>query len=140
MKVIAKLLESRHGVPVLWFSIHGAPHRRVQVEVLHAYRDAVRRALINASIDFPIEHPVELDVLFVDGSSPDIDNMLTALYQALDGKTLLGPGILLDDGQIQKVTAAKFNPSSLERTAEERAAGRQVNLPKYSVMEERVPA
>lgn len=134
MRVIAKLQESRHGTPVLWLSIHGAPHRRVQVEVLHTYRDVLRMALMRAGIQFPIRHPIELEVLFVDPSSPDLGNLYLALEQAMDGATLLGPGIVEDDSLIQKMTASKFYPSSLERTDEERANGKMVVLPKYTVM------
>jgi hypothetical protein len=135
VKVLAKLID-RDGTPVLKLSIFGAPHRRVQVEVLHSYRDALRRACIEASIDFPIKRPVEIEVIFVDPSSPDLGNLYLALEQAMDGKSLLGVGILADDSLVQKVSMSKFFPVSLERTAEERAMGRQIFLPKYSVMDE----
>jgi hypothetical protein len=41
--------------------------------------------------------------MFIDATSPDYDNLLTALYQAMDGKTLKKPGILIDDGLIGTV-------------------------------------
>lgn len=103
MRIIAQYDEQRHP-PLLRFSIHDAPHRRMHIECIRQYRHALRFACMRAMIDFPIDHPIDLAVTFVNPSSPDLDNLLTALYQAMDGKTLNGPGILTDDGLISHVS------------------------------------
>jgi Holliday junction resolvase RusA-like endonuclease len=78
--------------------------------VIQRYRDDLQRAFNAAGIPMPIEHPIDLSVLFVNPTSPDIDNLLTALLRALDGKTLRGPSCLADDGLISKATVSKFYP------------------------------
>ena len=50
-----------------------------------------------------IDFPVDLRVTWIDPLSPDMDNLLTALYQALDGKTGTGPTILEDDRLIKQM-------------------------------------
>ena len=102
MRVVAQLDGSK--VPALLaLSIFGAPHRRMCIEVIRAYREEIRRACVEARIALPIDTTVDLWLLFVNPTSPDYDNLLTALYQAMDGKTLtsegLTPGILTDDGK-----------------------------------------
>lgn len=82
----------------------------MHVATIQKYRDAIRKACEAAGIRTPIEVPIDLSVLFVNPSSPDLDNLLTALYQALDGHTLKGPGILVDDGLISKATVSKYFP------------------------------
>ena len=93
--------------PVLSLTIHHAPHRRMNNKfdaVLKQYREDLVAALTAAGVPLPIRHSIDLDVLFVKPTSPDLDNLITALFQALDGKTLKVPGLLADDGQISKVT------------------------------------
>jgi hypothetical protein len=46
------------------------------------------------------ENNVELSATFISPTSPDFDNLLTALFQALDGKRGQGPTLLADDRQI----------------------------------------
>jgi hypothetical protein len=79
------------------FIIHNAPHRRMHQAILRQYRKELWTAALASDIINPIDQHVELKVLFVDPLSPDLDNMLTALYQALDGKAGEGPTILTDD-------------------------------------------
>ena len=109
MKVIAKY-HALYDPPLLQFWIHDAPHRRMHIKTIQAYRkelyEAVRRTSIGNGL--PIHHAIDLDVLFVNPSTPDLGNAYLALEQALDDMTLTKPGIVLDDSLIQKVTMAKY--------------------------------
>jgi Holliday junction resolvase RusA-like endonuclease len=97
--------------PLLTLYIHGAPHRRQDKAVLKAYRDAIWQAAKDQGIFKPIDVPIDLRVTFIDPTSPDLDNILTALYRVLDGKALKGPSLLTDDGLIQAVNMMKFYPN-----------------------------
>lgn len=112
MKVIMKYDEYSHP-PVLSMAIHGAPHKRMHRAVLQQYREdlfemAQRR--IADQVDLPIDHAIDLKVLFTNPSSPDLDHLMEALYMALDGKSLKGPSILKDDRHIWKFECSKFYP------------------------------
>lgn len=96
--------------PLLQLWVHDAPHRRMHVKVIEQYRKVLYKAVLRANALPPIKHPIDLDVLFVNGASPDLGNLYLALEQALDGMTLTKPGIVKDDSLIQKVTMAKFFP------------------------------
>ena len=109
MRCIVSLKKDRYP-PLLELYIHGAPHRRQHVAVLQAYRDSLVKAATEANIDFPIKDPLDLSVLFINPTSPDLDNLLAALYRALDAKSLRKVSLLKDDGLIQKATIAKFYP------------------------------
>ena len=109
MKIIAKL-DERKFPPILRLVVYDAPHRRMHYRIIQAYREDIRKACTAAGIVTPIDHPVDLYVNFVNPSSPDSDNLLTALYRALDGKTLRPPGILVDDGLIVHDRICKFWP------------------------------
>jgi hypothetical protein len=54
-------------------------------------------------------------VFFVNPSTPDLGNAYLALEQALDGSTLKAPGIVTDDGLIQKVTMSKYFPQGKKK-------------------------
>ncbi len=114
MRCVVQYFPALHP-PLLQLSIHHAPHRRMHIASIQRYREDLQKALNAAAVPTPIGHPIGLSVLFVNPSSPDLDNLLTALYQALDGATLRAPGILEDDGLISKVTASKYFPG---RTAQ----------------------
>ncbi len=102
MRVIAKM--DGTTVPATFHLIvHGAPHRRMHVRMIQQYRDEIRRACDAAGIRTPVDTTVDLSVMFIDPTSPDYDNLLTALYQAMDGATLKKPGILTDDSLIGTV-------------------------------------
>lgn len=111
MRVIAKLVQGeKYCPPTLFFVIHGAPHRRMHVKVIQQYRNELRKACDAAGIVTPIETTVDLSVHFIDACSPDYDNLLCALYQAMDGATLKPPGILADDRLIGTVrNLSKFS-------------------------------
>lgn len=111
MKVIAKY-HALYDPPLLQLWIHDAPHRRMHIKVIQQYRlelyNAIRRTPVGKQL--PIEFPIELEVLFVNPSTPDLGNAYLALEQALDDCTLTKPGIVKDDSLIQKVTMSKFFP------------------------------
>lgn len=107
MRCIVNYFPALHP-PLLQLSIHDAPHRRMHRAVIKQYREHLRKALMRAEVQMPIEHPIDLSVLFVNPTSPDLDNLLTALYQALDGRT--HSGILADDGLVSKATVSKYFP------------------------------
>lgn len=103
MKIIAQYAGTAHP-PVLSLYIHDAPHRRMHLRVIEAYRNDLRKALAKIGITDVIEHQIELWVLFVNPSSPDLGNLYLALEQAMDDKTKLGgnagPGMIRDDSLI----------------------------------------
>lgn len=109
MKIIAKL-DDKKFPPILRLVIYDAPHRRVHHRIIQDYRGFLRAACKVAGIELPIEHPVDLYVNFVHPTSPDSDNLLTALYRAMDGKTLKGPGVLVDDALVNHDRIWKFFP------------------------------
>lgn len=83
------------------FFIHGAPHRRSHQAVLKQYRRALWDAGREAQIAAPLVNNVELSATVISPTSrPDLDNLLTALFQALDGKCGQGPTLVADDRQI----------------------------------------
>ena len=110
MKTIIKYDDTSHP-PILRLYLHGAPHKRMHRAVLQKHREeitdlAARR--IGNVVDLPIDYPIDLEVVFTNPSSPDLDHLIEALYMMLDGKTLKGPSILTDDRHIQKVTMSKM--------------------------------
>jgi hypothetical protein len=48
----------------------------------------------------PIKNDVKLSALFVNPTSPDLDNLTVALFQPLDGKCGQGPTLFDDDRRI----------------------------------------
>ena len=109
MKIIAKY-HALYDPPLLQLTIHDAPHRRMHIKIIQQYRKVLYEAVSHTSIGkhLPIDHDIDLDVLFINGSTPDLGNAYLALEQALDDTTLTKPGIVLDDSLIQKVTMAKW--------------------------------
>lgn len=99
MRVIAEY-DTKQATPLLRFYIHGAPHRRIHQAVLKQYRKAIWEAGKAAGIPAPLKHNVELSSLFINPTSDDLDNLVVALFQALDGKCGSGPTLLADDKQI----------------------------------------
>ena len=116
MKIIAKY-HALYDPPLLQLWIHDAPHRRMHIKTIQAYRKILYEAVRHTSIgrDLPIQHDIELDVLFVGGSSPDLGNLYLALEQALDNTTLTKPGIVADDSLIQRVVMAKYDNADAKK-------------------------
>ena len=107
MRVIVEYLTDQ-APPLLRFIVHGAPHRRIHQAVLRQYRMAIWDVARDAKVPVPLRNHVELSALFINPTSPDLDNLLTALFQALDGKTGKGPTVLADDRQIVYVKNLGF--------------------------------
>ena len=102
MRTIIEIDETTHPHRVRMF-IHNAPHRRAHREMLRLYRLAPWEAWIAAGKTETIATSIDLFVTFINPTGPDLDNLLTALFQALDGKTGKGPTILADDRLISYV-------------------------------------
>ena len=90
--------------------VFDAPHRRMHVRTIQQYRHDLQVACGVSRIGIPIEDPIDLKVTFINPSSPDLGNLYLAIEQAMDGTTLKGsgPGIVVDDGLISKVTMMKL--------------------------------
>ena len=65
--------------------------------VLAQYRRELWSAAKAVGLPMPIGHHIELWVTFINPTGPDLDNLLTALFQALDGNCGRGPTVLADD-------------------------------------------
>lgn len=96
MRCIMEMDRSR-PTPRLRLYIHDAPHRRQHVQTIQRYRAVLVDGARAADIKIPIDYPLELSALFVNPCSPDLDNLIAALWRALDGKTLRPPAVLTDD-------------------------------------------
>lgn len=96
---IDRIKQKGSSVPLLRMFIHGAPHRRMHIRVIKQYREVLRAAFHEAGFETPYVGLIDLSLFFINPTSPDYDNLLTALYQALDGATL-GKGVLRDDSQV----------------------------------------
>jgi hypothetical protein len=102
VRVIVQKVE-QSGAPLFRLYIHDAPHRRMHFRTIQRYREVLRAAFLKADVLTPIDHPIELSVVFINPSSPDLGNLYLALEQAMDGKTLKKPGIVVDDALIHVV-------------------------------------
>ena len=112
MKIVAKYFPALHP-PLLQLSVYDAPHRRMHIRVIQQYRQSLYEACKAADVPVPLENPVDLSVLFVEPSSPDLGNLYLALEQALDGGTLTkANAVLVDDGLVSKATISKYFPHS----------------------------
>lgn len=92
-------LQYDHRRRLLTATVRGAPHRRMHRKVLEQYREKIWEAAQKAGLG-TMSHQINLSALFIDPTGPDLDNLVTALFQALDGKTGKGPTLLKDDRQI----------------------------------------
>ena len=124
MKILVSYDDRSHP-PVLRLTVHDAPHRRVHIEVIRSYRDALRMAFRREGIHFPIEDPIDLEVTFINPTTPDLGNAYLALEQAMDGTTLTGPGIVTDDSLISSVKMQKLFIN------QKKPAVQPVNLPRF---------
>ncbi len=92
--------------PILRFTIKGAPHKRFLDKypiITREYRKQLLEACEEVGIRTPIERPIKLSAHFVDPTGPDLDNLLTALFRALDGRSR--HGVLADDELIHSLGA-----------------------------------
>lgn len=107
MKIIANYVATATP-PVLMLYIHDAPHRRMHIRIIKQYREFIRTAMKRIGIVKPIDHNIDLHVLFVNPSSPDNGNIYLALEQAMDGKTFETLGIVTDDALIDETRMKKL--------------------------------
>jgi Holliday junction resolvase RusA-like endonuclease len=116
MRTIIKYVERADDLPLLQFYIHGAPHRRMHHQTIEAYRKELVEAAQKEKIVIPIKHPVAVSVLFIDPTSIDLDNLLTALWRAMDGKDHRKPTVLADDGLIHWIErTGKYYPQDKKK-------------------------
>ena len=112
MRCIAELVRRADDIPLLRLYVHGAPHRRQHTAVIERYRIELLAAAKSAGIPTPIKHRVALWALFVDPCSSDLDNLLMALFQAMDGKAHRKPTLLENDSLVTLVDRrAVFYPN-----------------------------
>ncbi len=123
MRCIVEYHEREHP-PLLRLYIHGAPHRRQHFQVIQRYRDELVAAGRAAGLRLPIVDPIDLRVTFINPCSPDLENLLTALYRALAGTSHEAPTLLEDDSLIQSVSMGKFYPN--ESTKADRPSRREL--------------
>ena len=71
--------------------------------MLKQYREELWAAWKATGHTNTITTDIDLIITFINPTGPDLDNLLTALFQALDGKTGKGPTILADDRLISRV-------------------------------------
>jgi hypothetical protein len=108
VKIIANYASTEHP-PLLTLYIHDAPHRRMHIQTIVQYRQFIRDACAKAGIATPMEHPIDLSVLFVNPSTPDLGQCVPRIWSRhLMDQRLKAPGIVTDDGLIQKVTMSKY--------------------------------
>lgn len=112
MKIVVKYFPSEYP-PMLQLSIHDAPHRREHIATLRQYRQSLYDACKAAGIAMPIDHPIDLHVMFIEPTSPDLGGSYLALEQCLDGKTMSKENaVLVDDSLLSKVTMSTYFPHS----------------------------
>lgn len=117
------------GPPMLRFFIFHAPHYRHCVEVILAYRREITAAVRRAGVPTPIDYPVDVDITFIDPSSPDLGNLYLAFERAVDGNTLSSePAALVDDGLIHGQATRKLYPNARQEPRQ------PVQLPRFSPM------
>jgi hypothetical protein len=124
MKIYLKFDENVFP-PKLTLSVKGAPHSRQHRAIFKTYRNAIWEAWEKAGYNHQIDYPIDLDVIFCDPASPDLDHTLMALYSAIDGKsTLKGnkndksprhPALMTDDGYISEIRMRNFWPNEATR-------------------------
>lgn len=96
-----------HRKRLLTVSVHRAPGRRagsknpLAFEAVHAaYRKEIWEAAQKARVPV-LNHEIRLSATFINPETPDLDNLLVALFRALDGGTGdKSMALLGDDGQI----------------------------------------
>ena len=93
-------LKYDHRKRLLSAIIHRAPGRRAHEAVLRQYRKEIWRAAQAERIPV-LNHEIRLSATFINPETPDLDNLLVALFRALDGSTGdKSMALLGDDGQI----------------------------------------
>lgn len=113
LRTIVEYVERENDLPLLRFYIHNAPHRRQHHRSIAVYRDELVAAAKASNIAIPITVPIAVSALFINPLSPDVDNLVCALWRALDGTSHSKPTVLKDDGLIHAIErTAKFYPET----------------------------
>jgi hypothetical protein len=99
MEVKEVYLKRLRSPPRLMITVWGAPHRRQHLQVIEQYRGMLKAAAERRLLQIPLEGIYDLEVLFVDPTSPDHDNLLTCLFRAMDRT------VVVDDGNFSMVTS-----------------------------------
>jgi hypothetical protein len=110
MKIIVKYDTSKFPA-VLRMAIHDAPHRRMHRATIQDYRKRLHLACFLAGVPVPLDEVVDVELNFVNPTSPDAGGSYMAWEQAIDGKTLKGPAVFTDDALVGKVTVIRTFPS-----------------------------
>lgn len=112
MRILVEYIPTMHP-PLLRLSIFDAPHRRMHDRVIQQFRQVIFDACVAKGVPVPIEHPIDLSIIFINPSSPDLGNLYLALERALDGGTWSKKNaVLIDDSLVSKVTMSKFFPNA----------------------------
>jgi Holliday junction resolvase RusA-like endonuclease len=80
------------------------------MKIIYQYREELVEAAMASNIALPINYALEVEVLFVSPSSPDLDNLVMCFMRAMDGSSHSKITVLKDDGLIQSIKASKFFP------------------------------
>ena len=112
MKIVVKYLADKFPA-LLRMSIYDAPHRRMHLATIQRYREAMYNACVNAGVPVPLTEPTDVELIFIDPSSPDNGGSFLAWEQAVDGSTLKGPAVFTDDILVQKLTLMRMFPSKV---------------------------
>lgn len=110
MKIVVKY-DAKRFPALLRMSIYDAPHRRMHLAVIQQYRKHLFRACLTAGVPVPLDEPTDVELWFINPSSPDPGGSYLAWEQAVDGSTLKGPAVFTDDGLIGKVTMDRMFPN-----------------------------
>lgn len=117
-------------IPLLRLTVSGAPHRRATAPgpaaspresraagaLLDAYRICLVFAARSVGLRKPVREPIDLEISFLDPTSPDLDNLIGAFYQAADGGRHGRYALMWDDSLIQKVTMQKLCPADWQES------------------------
>lgn len=113
LRTILEFVERENDLPLLRLYIHQALHRRQHYHAIAAYRDELVAAAKAANIHIPIKVPIAVSILFINPLSPDLDNLITALWRAMDGTSHRKPTVLKDDGLIFSIErTSKYYPET----------------------------
>jgi hypothetical protein len=68
----------------------------------------LHKAIAKTGLKMPYGGPIELYIVFVNPTSPDLGNSYLTVERCFDGKALKPPFILEDDSQIQVLHMSKM--------------------------------
>lgn len=114
MRCIVRYDAAQHP-PLLQLSIFDAPHRRMHNAVIVKYREMLFKE-ISKFAELPIMHPVDVSILFVNPTSPDLGNLYLTFERAVDGGAMTRKNSVLDDDSlISKATISIYYPQGKKK-------------------------